>query len=68
MKTANTGAKIQDQITGLYMTDATSDFQTLAVSPVPSRAFSFIDAEAAEHARKFISALYPRFNWQVVPA
>ncbi|HJV86929.1 MAG TPA: hypothetical protein VJ698_15795 [Noviherbaspirillum sp.] len=53
--------------TGLMMSDATSDFRVLAVTHTPKHAFPFPCADAANHARTIVGALYGSFDWQVVP-
>lgn len=52
--------------TGLYMADATSDFQTLAITQRAERAFLFPCIEAAQHGTKFLKSLYPSFDWTAV--
>jgi hypothetical protein len=53
--------------TKLFMSDATADFRTLAITPRAERAFVFPCADAAEHGRAFLRSLYPTFDWQAVP-
>lgn len=66
-KKATKEAHMKCRATGLFMSDATPDFKTLAVTHSTDRAFVFPCAEAAEHARKFLCSLYGSFDWQVVP-
>jgi hypothetical protein len=54
--------------TGLFLSDATPDFNTISITLKAGRALPLADFEAAEHARKFVAALYPSFDWQSVPA
>jgi hypothetical protein len=51
---------------GLFLADATGDFEVIAVTYKAENALTFPDGEAAEKARKFISALYGSFDWRAV--
>ena len=53
--------------TGLYLADATNDFNIISVTPKPEKALPLTDLAAAEHARKFMRSLYGSFDWQAVP-
>ncbi|MEC4722951.1 hypothetical protein RY831_27710 [Noviherbaspirillum sp. CPCC 100848] len=51
---------------GLFLADATSHFDVIAVTYKADKALTFPDGEAAEHARKFMSSLYGSFDWRAV--
>lgn len=53
--------------TGLYLADASSDFNIISVTPKAERALPLTDFEAARHARTFMRSLYGSFDWQAVP-
>lgn len=51
---------------GLYLADAASNFDVIAVTLKADKALVLTDGEAAEKARKFMKALYPSFEWRAV--
>lgn len=51
---------------GLFLADATSHFDVIAVTYKAENALAFPDGEAVEKARKFISSLYGSFDWRGV--
>jgi hypothetical protein len=53
--------------TGLFLSDATSDFKVIAVTHRQPFAFVLPCEDAADHARKFMKSLYGSFDWQSVP-
>jgi hypothetical protein len=63
-----TGHVLKCSTTGLFLADASQDFNTISITLKKGRALPLADFEAAEHARKFVTALYGNFDWQSVPA
>lgn len=51
---------------GLFLADATSHFDVIAVTYKADRALTFPDGEAASKAREFMKSLYPSFDWRAV--
>ncbi|KRB70485.1 hypothetical protein [Noviherbaspirillum sp. Root189] len=51
---------------GLFLADATSHFDVVAVTYKADKALTFPDGEAAENARKFMKSLYSSFDWRAV--
>lgn len=65
-KKASENHALRCAATGLYLADATTDFNVISVTPKPERALPLADREAADHARKFMRSLYGSFDWQAV--
>lgn len=51
---------------GLYLADATSHFDVIAVTYKADKALTFPDGEASSKAREFMRSLYPSFDWRAV--
>lgn len=51
---------------GLFLADATSQFNVIAVTYKADMALTFPDGEAASKAREFMRSLYPSFDWRAV--
>lgn len=51
---------------GLFLADATSHFDVIAVTYKADKALTFPDGEAAQCAADFMRAKYPSFDWRAV--
>ena len=51
---------------GLFLADATSHFDVIAVTYKVDKALTFPDGEAVSKAREFMRSLYPSFDWRGV--
>lgn len=62
----NAPHKLKCAATGLYLSDATVHFDTIAVTYKPALALDFPDFEGATIAQKLVKSLYGSFDWQPV--